>query len=110
MDLVATTTRKDNVDVWRLNGQRVFGANFAREEHDEDDGEAREAEGEKEANVKGVVWRRDGESGILLASPFSRPALASANSELRAGFHPRSAALLSANGYRIGKVGLMILT
>ncbi|ETI19725.1 hypothetical protein G647_08738 [Cladophialophora carrionii CBS 160.54] len=63
MDLVATTTKKDSVDVWRLNGQRVFGANFAKQEYEEEDGEVREAEGEKEkdANVRGVVWRRDGQ-------------------------------------------------
>ncbi|EXJ61800.1 hypothetical protein A1O7_02230 [Cladophialophora yegresii CBS 114405] len=66
MDLVATTTRKkDNVDVWRLNGQRVFGANFNKQEHEGDEGEGREAEREKDANVRGVVWRRD--AGQILA-------------------------------------------
>ena len=56
MDLVATVTRKDAVDVWRLNGQRVFGGGFERDAN----GEAEGGEG-KETNVKAVGWRRDGE-------------------------------------------------
>ena len=62
MDLVATVTKKDSVDVWRLNGQRVFGASFAKEEEEDDEnGGALKAEAEKEGNVKGVAWRKDGE-------------------------------------------------
>lgn len=73
MDLVATVSQqsardKAVVDVWRLNGQRVFGASFGedddededREEGEEgsDDAGGRDAHGRK---VKGLCWRRDGE-------------------------------------------------
>lgn len=58
MDLVATVTKKDSVDVWRLNGQRVFGANFAKDEdEDGEDGGLTKTEG----NVRGVAWKSDGE-------------------------------------------------
>lgn len=63
MDLVATVTRKGGVDVWRLNGQRVFGANFAKDEDDDDFGEQAERDElqDEGGNVKAIAWRRDGE-------------------------------------------------
>ncbi len=65
MDLVATVTKKGgHVDVWRLNGQRVFGATFETEDDGDDVGlrnsEDREAD-EAEGFVRAVTWRRDGE-------------------------------------------------
>ena len=68
MDLVATVTRKDGVDVWRLNGQRVFGATFAREGDHDDVGEVEKTSGDQEIveNVKAVAWRRDGELSLSL--------------------------------------------
>ncbi len=45
MDLVATVTQRNTVDVWRWNGQRVFG--LARDE-DED------------YSVSGLAWKSDG--------------------------------------------------
>ncbi|KAJ9616326.1 hypothetical protein H2200_000044 [Cladophialophora chaetospira] len=62
MDLVATVTKTDSVDVWRLNGQRVFGASFAKEEdEDGEEGAPPGAGGSHEDNVKGLAWRRDGQ-------------------------------------------------
>ncbi|KIV97068.1 hypothetical protein PV10_00864 [Exophiala mesophila] len=64
MDLVATVTRGGAVDVWRLNGQKVFGAVF---DVDPLDGGA-DTEGESAADplptggrVRGICWRRDGQ-------------------------------------------------
>jgi hypothetical protein len=81
MDLVATVTAKDSVDVWRLNGQRVLGAGFAREEGEGEgegvvegeDGDVEGAKGGVERGfVRGVAWRRDGESrgGFSLLACF----------------------------------------
>ena len=67
MDLVATVTKKDSIDVWRLNGHRVFGASFAKDEdEDEGGGGAAKSEGQGEGNVKGLAWRSDGESWYFL--------------------------------------------
>jgi hypothetical protein len=76
MDLVATVSQqsardKATVDVWRLNGQRVFGASFGEDDDEGDEDEDRE-EGEEgnddsaggnahSQKVKGLAWRRDGE-------------------------------------------------
>ncbi|KIW31099.1 uncharacterized protein PV07_02780 [Cladophialophora immunda] len=69
MDLVVTVTSKGNVDVWRLNGQRVFGSCFPKEEDDDDDGGDgggdmdghAAAEKGTRGNVRAVAWRRDGQ-------------------------------------------------
>ncbi|KAJ4589846.1 hypothetical protein HRR82_000247 [Exophiala dermatitidis] len=83
MDLIATVTpagygsgqtAKDIVDVWRLNGQRVFGATFeSADDHDGTPAAARRHEGgrgsqtndkdkEKERGfVRALSWRRDGQ-------------------------------------------------
>lgn len=58
MDLIATVTRSGNVDVWRLNGQRVFGASF---DHGEEDVEGDHGVDGVVGKVKAVCWRRDGE-------------------------------------------------
>ena len=69
MDLVATVTAKGGVDVWRLNGQRVFGASFGGQDEDGDEenddeqlgnGNAKGGNG-RETVVRQVGWRRDGE-------------------------------------------------
>lgn len=84
MDLIATVTpagygsgqtAKDIVDVWRLNGQRVFGATFeSADDHDGTPAAARRHEGgrgsqtndkdkEKERGfVRALSWRRDGKA------------------------------------------------
>lgn len=68
MDLVATVSQplprgKASVDVWRLNGQNVFGANFD-DDGEGDDGD-RDGNGERDLllmhKVRGLCWRRDGE-------------------------------------------------
>ncbi|KAH0837523.1 anaphase-promoting complex component Cut20/Apc4 [Fonsecaea pedrosoi] len=63
LDLVATVTAKGSVDVWRLNGQRVFGFNFPRDEEEEKDvdmvGHAAAEKGIG-GNVRALAWRRDG--------------------------------------------------
>jgi anaphase-promoting complex subunit 4 len=46
MDLVATVSQKNTVDVWRFNGQRVFGFTSVEDEPDR--------------KVDGVSWRSDG--------------------------------------------------
>ncbi|KIX07275.1 uncharacterized protein Z518_01928 [Rhinocladiella mackenziei CBS 650.93] len=55
MDLIATVSEKDTVDLWRLNGQRVLGASFVRENTD--------MEGAQMGGgfVKALAWRRDGQ-------------------------------------------------
>lgn len=45
MDLIATVTQRNTIDVWRLNGQRVFG--LTRDD-DED------------YTVNGLAWKSDG--------------------------------------------------
>src|SRR5689334_8701101 len=81
MDLVATVSQpgvrgKAAVDVWRLNGQNVFGANFDHDSESEDEGEdedgeqrpgtrARDDEVLKRRKVRGLCWRRDGEFSSL---------------------------------------------
>lgn len=75
MDLVATVTQKgEQVDVSRLNGQRVFGAAFEEEDEDRgnvegDDGNARDGNEVGKGFVRDVTWRRDGEL------PFTIPCL-----------------------------------
>lgn len=83
MDLVATVTRGGAVDVWRLNGQKVFGAVF--DVNPLDGGADPEAEVAAVSlppggRVRGICWRRDGESThCTLAFPwfyldrFTRP-------------------------------------
>lgn len=88
MDLVATVARKaqnghreGQVDVWRLNGQRVFGAEFECGSDDDDDAnddndndkDQDQDQNETEVStgpglerngegwIRGLVWRRDGE-------------------------------------------------
>lgn len=79
MDLVATVSQplprgKASVDVWRLNGQNVFGANFDDDGEDDegddlDGNEDKDGERERERErdlllthkVRGLCWRRDGE-------------------------------------------------
>ncbi len=73
-----------HVDVSRLNGQRVFGANFEIEDDGDDGGdggdegvrnsEGREA-GEAEGFVRAVTWRRDGELVSTFIFPFPFPSL-----------------------------------
>jgi anaphase-promoting complex subunit 4 len=46
MDLVATVSQKNTVDIWRFNGQRVFG--FAVPDNEPD------------RSVDGLAWRSDG--------------------------------------------------
>ena len=48
MNLVATVSKKHAVDVWRFNGQRVFGLPV-----EEDDSRT----------VEGLAWRADGKFG-----------------------------------------------
>jgi anaphase-promoting complex subunit 4 len=50
MDLVATVSKKDVIDVWRYNGQRVFGLH-----NDNEEGDAR-----TRRTVEGLAWREDG--------------------------------------------------
>ncbi|KAK5055334.1 hypothetical protein LTR84_013084 [Exophiala bonariae] len=82
MDLVATVSQpgvrgKAAVDVWRLNGQNVFGANFDHDSESEDEGDGEddgggqvEKRGEgtgqddevlRRRKVRGLCWRRDGQ-------------------------------------------------
>jgi hypothetical protein len=68
MDLVATATEKGSVDVWRLNGQKVFGANFAKHADDDVDGDEDEEQsgsaadtGQRLCPVRAIGWKRDGE-------------------------------------------------
>ncbi|EXJ66325.1 uncharacterized protein A1O5_10477 [Cladophialophora psammophila CBS 110553] len=62
MDLVVTVTSKGIVDVWRLNGQKVFGSNFPKDEG-KSGGVGGNAGANKSAggNVRAVAWRRDGQ-------------------------------------------------
>lgn len=68
MDLIATVSQRDSADVWRLNGQRVFGAKLGKDEEDNgDDGDVgRDGKG----FVRALGWRRDGESWFGLATPL----------------------------------------
>lgn len=50
MDLVATVTEKQAVNVWRLNGQRVFGLM---------------PDVENAPQVVGLIWKSDGRLKIL---------------------------------------------
>jgi anaphase-promoting complex subunit 4 len=50
MDLIATVTQRNTVDVWRSNGQRVFGLT-----HEDDDN----------SEVSDVVWKSNGMTLIL---------------------------------------------
>jgi anaphase-promoting complex subunit 4 len=60
MDLIATVTEKGNVDVWRLNGQRVFGGLFKLSDIiNTETGETVPAE--PGCPVKEISWRRDGQ-------------------------------------------------
>ncbi|OAP64372.1 hypothetical protein AYL99_00344 [Fonsecaea erecta] len=62
MDLVVTVTSKGVMDVWRLNGQRVFGSNFCKDEDEGDDEEGHSAPEKGDGgNVRAVAWRRDGQ-------------------------------------------------
>lgn len=79
MDLVATVSQQNArdkavVDVWRLNGQRVFGASFGEDDDDDDGDEDEDREEGREGiddagggnaahrqKVRGLCWRRDGE-------------------------------------------------
>lgn len=80
MDLVTTVVKKvhndhreGQVDVWRLNGQRVFGAEFERGGGDDDDDQDQDQsaglERDGEGWIRGVCWRRDGE---LMLTIFNR--------------------------------------
>ena len=51
MDLVVTVSRRHTVDVWRFNGQRVFGLSV-----DDDD----------DRKIEGLAWREDGEFENIL--------------------------------------------
>lgn len=88
MDLVATVSQpgvrgKAAVDVWRLNGQNVFGANFDHDSESEDENEADDdGDGDERANddevlrrrkVRGLCWRRDGKSFFGLSHEFLSP-------------------------------------
>ncbi|KAK6387503.1 hypothetical protein LTS17_000772 [Exophiala oligosperma] len=73
MDLVTTVVKKvhndhreGQVDVWRLNGQRVFGAEFERgggddDDDDQDQDQSSGLERDGEGWIRGVCWRRDGQ-------------------------------------------------
>ncbi|KIW88242.1 uncharacterized protein Z519_11353 [Cladophialophora bantiana CBS 173.52] len=62
MDLVVTVTGKGIMDVWRLNGQRVFGSNFPKDEGTGGDvGGNAAANKSGGGNVRAVAWRRDGQ-------------------------------------------------
>ncbi|EXJ91100.1 hypothetical protein A1O1_04207 [Capronia coronata CBS 617.96] len=85
MDLIATVTpighasgqkTKDVVDVWRLNGQRVFGATFEKADDQDGDGDGdlaasgdrrrgtlqeNDDKGKDRWFVTAVSWRRDGQ-------------------------------------------------
>ncbi|KAK4935709.1 hypothetical protein LTR10_023293 [Elasticomyces elasticus] len=67
MDLVATVTPKsEQVDVSRLNGQRVFGAAFEEEDDgkgnaESDGGNNRDESEAAKGFVRALTWRRDGQ-------------------------------------------------
>lgn len=53
MDLIALATEDEELRVFRLNGQRVFGGSFGGDPYlgeDEEDGE-----------IRGMAWKGDGE-------------------------------------------------
>lgn len=57
MDLIALATEDEELRVFRLNGQRVFGGSFGGDPYlgeDEEDGE-----------IRGMVWKGDGEFEFL---------------------------------------------
>jgi hypothetical protein len=66
MDLIATVKEGGKVDVSRLNGQRVFGATFEREEEAEDAGHAAKDGGGQDSFVTALCWKRDGEPPFVL--------------------------------------------
>jgi len=93
MGLVATVSQQNDrtqaqVDVWRLNGQRVFGASFGGDDDQEEEGEGEEDNrgdgedggddddgriaGRRQYKVEGLSWRRDGEFALVFLIPFSR--------------------------------------
>jgi anaphase-promoting complex subunit 4 len=58
MDLVALATEDEQLHVFRLNGQRVFGADLAGDQYlDEVQGE-----------VRGIGWKNDGNTHSELAN------------------------------------------
>jgi len=67
MDLVATVTPKsEQVDVSRLNGQKVFGASFEEDDDDKDDvegddGNNRNGSEVEKGFVRALTWRKDGQ-------------------------------------------------
>lgn len=57
MDLIALATEDEELRVFRLNGQRVFGGSFGGDPYlgeDEEDGE-----------IRGMAWKGDGEFEFL---------------------------------------------
>lgn len=50
MDLIATVSQRNTVDVWRFNGQRVFGL-----AHDAED----------DSTVYDLTWKENGKAGDL---------------------------------------------
>lgn len=52
MDLIAVVTKDDELCVFRLNGQKVFGGSFKGDPHlDEDDGGG---------EIRGLTWKNNG--------------------------------------------------
>ncbi|KAI5309685.1 hypothetical protein KEM55_002663 [Ascosphaera atra] len=63
MDLIALATADEQVNVYRLNGQRVFGGNYKAANawgDDDDEGQKRE--------VRGLSWKSDGNSLAVVCS------------------------------------------
>ncbi|OAL20415.1 hypothetical protein AYO22_08909 [Fonsecaea multimorphosa] len=82
MDLVVTVTTKGSVDVWRLNGQRVFGSNFPK---DEDDGGDMDRQASAESGGGGnTTPSRPTITTISWTTHFVDPSPATVRSHLRA--------------------------
>ena len=62
MDLIALATVDEEVHVFRLNGQRVFGGSFHGDESRDDDDDDDNEDGGNE--VRGIAWKSDGRGSL----------------------------------------------
>lgn len=56
MDLIALATEDEELRVFRLNGQRVFGGSFG--------GDPYMGEDEEDGEIRGMAWKKNGEFGL----------------------------------------------
>ena len=64
MDLIALATVDDEVRVFRLNGQQVFGASFGGDDG-QGDGSGSENGGGNSNEVREIAWKGNGRFGFL---------------------------------------------